>query len=392
MVDPRPVADARSPRDAVHALRAEVGKVVVGQEGMLSGLVAALLVRGHVLLEGVPGVAKTLLVKTIAAATQLEFRRVQFTPDLMPSDIIGQTIYEQRTGEFRFRPGPGVHQSPPGRRDQPDAAQDAGRPARSHGGAPGLGRRADPGPPGPVHGHRHPEPGRVRGDLSRCPRPSSTGSCSSWSSGYPTAEQEVAVLARHDQGLDPHDLGVGRGPWPARPTWRRPGPRWRPSGSTRRCRPTSSPWPGRPGDSPSLAPGGVAPGRDHAAARLQGLGLAVRAPVRHARRGQGHRQAHAPPPHPGAPRSGTGRGHRPTACSTGSWRRCPCRGSRPCRSPPVASSCASPWRPSWCCSSPCARRSGSWSSMPSSWRCRRRRLRWRPGRRRSASSASCRRR
>ncbi len=106
MVDPRPVADVRAPRDAVHALRAEVGKIVVGQEGTLSGLVAALLVRGHVLLEGVPGVAKTLLVKTIAAATQLEFRRVQFTPDLMPSDIIGQTIYEQRTGEFRFRSGP----------------------------------------------------------------------------------------------------------------------------------------------------------------------------------------------------------------------------------------------------------------------------------------------
>src|SRR5580700_308971 len=106
VVDPRPVADVRAPRDAVHALRAEVAKVVVGQEGTLSGLVAALLVRGHVLLEGVPGVAKTLLVKTIAAATQLEFRRVQFTPDLMPSDIIGQTIYEQRTGEFRFRNGP----------------------------------------------------------------------------------------------------------------------------------------------------------------------------------------------------------------------------------------------------------------------------------------------
>src|SRR5580704_13093009 len=95
-----------SPRDAIQALRAEVAKVVVGQEGVLSGLVAALLVRGHVLLEGVPGVAKTLMVKTVAAALDLEFRRLQFTPDLMPSDVIGQTIYEQRTGEFRFREGP----------------------------------------------------------------------------------------------------------------------------------------------------------------------------------------------------------------------------------------------------------------------------------------------
>ena len=96
----------RSAREAVHALRDEVAKVVVGQEGTLSGLVAALLVRGHVLLEGVPGVAKTLLAKTVAAGLALEFRRVQFTPDLMPSDVIGQTMYEQRTGEFRFREGP----------------------------------------------------------------------------------------------------------------------------------------------------------------------------------------------------------------------------------------------------------------------------------------------
>ncbi|MDH3707567.1 MAG: AAA family ATPase, partial [Acidimicrobiia bacterium] len=93
-------------REAVLALRDEVGKVVVGQEGTLSGLVAALLVRGHVLLEGVPGVAKTLLVKAVSAALDLDFARVQFTPDLMPSDILGQMIYEQGSGSFRFRPGP----------------------------------------------------------------------------------------------------------------------------------------------------------------------------------------------------------------------------------------------------------------------------------------------
>ena len=92
------------PRDAVLALRDEVGKVVVGQDGVLSGLVAALLVRGHVLLEGVPGVAKTLLVKTLAAALDLDTRRVQFTPDLMPSDVTGQLVLE--AGTFRFREGP----------------------------------------------------------------------------------------------------------------------------------------------------------------------------------------------------------------------------------------------------------------------------------------------
>src|SRR5215831_5842262 len=96
----------RDPRAPILALRDEVGKVVVGQEGTLSGLVAALLVRGHVLLEGVPGTAKTLLVKTVAASLDLDFKRLQFTPDLMPSDVIGQVIFEPREGSFRFREGP----------------------------------------------------------------------------------------------------------------------------------------------------------------------------------------------------------------------------------------------------------------------------------------------
>jgi len=94
------------PRDAVLRVRNEVAKVVVGQDAALTGLVVALLVRGHVLLEGVPGVAKTLLVKALAAALDLDFKRVQFTPDLMPSDVTGQVIYEQRDASFRFREGP----------------------------------------------------------------------------------------------------------------------------------------------------------------------------------------------------------------------------------------------------------------------------------------------
>ena len=79
----------RDPRTAILAVRDEVAKVVVGQDGTLSGLVAALLARGHVLLEGVPGVAKTLIVKALAAAVDLDVKRVQFTPDLMPSDVTG---------------------------------------------------------------------------------------------------------------------------------------------------------------------------------------------------------------------------------------------------------------------------------------------------------------
>ncbi|MDF2825209.1 MAG: family ATPase [Mycobacterium sp.] len=93
-------------RAALLALRSEIGKAVVGQDAVVSGLVIALLCRGHVLLEGVPGVAKTLLVRSLAAALQLEFKRVQFTPDLMPGDITGSLIYDARSAEFEFRAGP----------------------------------------------------------------------------------------------------------------------------------------------------------------------------------------------------------------------------------------------------------------------------------------------
>ncbi|HTO01197.1 MAG TPA: AAA family ATPase [Microthrixaceae bacterium] len=98
----------RHPHEAILALRNEINKVVVGQDGTLSGLVAALLVRGHVLLEGVPGVAKTLLVKTMAQALDLDFKRVQFTPDLMPSDVTGQLVLDVDGGDdrFKFRHGP----------------------------------------------------------------------------------------------------------------------------------------------------------------------------------------------------------------------------------------------------------------------------------------------
>jgi MoxR-like ATPase len=94
------------PRAAMSDVRTEVGKAVVGQDPALWSLTAALLVRGHVILEGVPGVAKTLMVKALATALDLRFQRIQFTPDLMPSDVTGNVIFETKTGEFRFRPGP----------------------------------------------------------------------------------------------------------------------------------------------------------------------------------------------------------------------------------------------------------------------------------------------
>ncbi|WP_285662924.1 AAA family ATPase [Actinorhabdospora filicis] len=86
--------------------REEVGKVIVGQQSTVSGLVIGLLCRGHILLEGVPGVAKTLIVRTMAAALALDTKRLQFTPDLMPGDVTGSLIYDTSSSNFEFRPGP----------------------------------------------------------------------------------------------------------------------------------------------------------------------------------------------------------------------------------------------------------------------------------------------
>ena len=94
------------PREALGAVRGEIAKAVVGQDQAVTGLIIALLCQGHVLLEGVPGVAKTLLVRSLGAALALENRRVQFTPDLMPGDVTGSLIYDARTAEFEFRAGP----------------------------------------------------------------------------------------------------------------------------------------------------------------------------------------------------------------------------------------------------------------------------------------------
>ncbi|MDQ1605401.1 MAG: MoxR-like ATPase [Actinomycetota bacterium] len=100
-----PSADAGA-RASLRSLRTEVAKAVVGQDAAVTGLVIALLCRGHVLLEGVPGVAKTLLVRALAAALSVDTKRVQFTPDLMPGDVTGSLIYDARSGEFSFRTGP----------------------------------------------------------------------------------------------------------------------------------------------------------------------------------------------------------------------------------------------------------------------------------------------
>ncbi|WP_026408822.1 AAA family ATPase [Actinomyces dentalis] len=107
---PRPPAGrgdrSADPRARLVAVRTEVGRAVVGQDAAVTGLVIAILAGGHVLLEGVPGVAKTLLVRSLAACLDVGTKRVQFTPDLMPGDVTGSLVYDARSAEFSFRPGP----------------------------------------------------------------------------------------------------------------------------------------------------------------------------------------------------------------------------------------------------------------------------------------------
>lgn len=93
-------------REALVKLKAEIGKVIVGQEKMIELLIAGVLADGHVLIEGVPGVAKTLTAKLLSRSIDVGFSRIQFTPDLMPGDVIGASIFNPREMLFQFRPGP----------------------------------------------------------------------------------------------------------------------------------------------------------------------------------------------------------------------------------------------------------------------------------------------
>lgn len=90
----------------VEKIKAEIGKVIIGQHQMVELLIAAILADGHVLLEGVPGVAKTLTAKLLAKTIDAGFSRIQFTPDLMPSDVLGTSVFNPQSGSFQFRRGP----------------------------------------------------------------------------------------------------------------------------------------------------------------------------------------------------------------------------------------------------------------------------------------------
>ncbi|MFC2074348.1 AAA family ATPase [Campylobacterota bacterium] len=92
--------------DKITAIKKEVAKVVIGQEKMIDGLLIGLLCEGHILIEGIPGLAKTTTVKALSSALGLGFKRVQFTPDLLPSDILGAEIYDPQQNEFKIKQGP----------------------------------------------------------------------------------------------------------------------------------------------------------------------------------------------------------------------------------------------------------------------------------------------
>ena len=197
----------QQPYDAITAIRAEVAKVVVGQDGVVSGVLTALLVGGHVLLEGVPGVAKTLLVKTMAATLDLDFKRLQFTPDLMPSDVVGQLIFQQQAGSFRFREGPvftnflladEINRTPPKTQSALLEAMEE-RQVTVEGEARPL--------PAPFIVCATENPVEYEGTYP-LPEAQLDRFLFKLLVPYPTVEQETEIVSRHDQGLDPHQLAT----------------------------------------------------------------------------------------------------------------------------------------------------------------------------------------
>ncbi|MFZ1439156.1 MAG: MoxR family ATPase [Candidatus Microthrix subdominans] len=195
----------RTPHEAIAALRSEVAKVVVGQDGSLAGLVTALLVRGHILLEGVPGVAKTLMVKTLAAALDLDFSRVQFTPDLMPADVTGQMVLKPDDASFEFRAGPiftnlfladEINRTPP-------KTQSALLEAMEERQVSVEGTSYELADPHIVIATQNPVEYEGTYPL---PEAQLDRFLMKLLVGYPSEEQEVEVLVRHHRGLDPHDV------------------------------------------------------------------------------------------------------------------------------------------------------------------------------------------
>jgi MoxR-like ATPase len=193
------------PRDALAAIREEIAKAVVGQGLVVSGLLVALLVRGHVILEGVPGVAKTLTVKALARSLDLGFRRIQLAPDLMPSDVTGNVVYEASTGKFRFRSGPlftnllladEINRTPPKTQAALLEAMEERQVTIE-----GESRRL----PEPFLVVATQNPVEFEGTYP-LPEAQLDRFLFKLAVGYPDRDAEHAVLRMHHEGKDPHDL------------------------------------------------------------------------------------------------------------------------------------------------------------------------------------------
>ncbi|WP_149359501.1 AAA family ATPase [Lolliginicoccus suaedae] len=201
--------NASSPREAMNAVRKEIGKAVIGQDAAVSGLLVALLCRGHVLIEGVPGVAKTLLVRALAASLGLRSTRVQFTPDLMPSDITGSIIYHAAAERFSFREGPvftnlliadEINRTPPKTQSALLEAMEERQVT-----ADGESRML----PDPFVVVATQNPVEQEGTYS-LPEAQLDRFLLKLTMGLPPREDETGLVARHMAGFDPHDLaGAG---------------------------------------------------------------------------------------------------------------------------------------------------------------------------------------
>ena len=193
--------------EAFGAVRVEVAKAVVGQDAARSGLLIALLTRGHVLLEGVPGVAKTLLVRALATALDLDTRRVQFTPDLMPGDITGSMVIEGGGHELTFREGPvftnllladEINRTPPKTQSALLEAMEEGQVS--------------------VDGVSHPVPSPFLVAATQNPveyegtYPLPEAQLDRFllkvTLPLPAREDELAIVQRHADGFDPHDIAA----------------------------------------------------------------------------------------------------------------------------------------------------------------------------------------
>jgi MoxR-like ATPase len=198
---------ADAARESLTALRAEVGKAVVGQDAAVTGLVVALLCQGHVLLEGVPGVAKTLLVRTMAAALSLDSKRVQFTPDLMPGDVTGSLVYDARTAQFEFREGPvftnllladEINRTPPKTQASLLEAMEERQ----------VSVDGTPRPlPSPFLVAATQNPVEYEGTYA-LPEAQLDRFLLKLTVPLPARDDEISVLVRHDSGFDPRDLAA----------------------------------------------------------------------------------------------------------------------------------------------------------------------------------------